>query len=125
MGILCNCYALNFFALGTFSPLKTRSAPTFLPLLGHPYLGWNRLQEYKPVVALIYNQGVLKMEKNAREYFVSGEGIKGIIAAAFVVDSPFTSFMANFFVSVNKPKMPVRIFTNTEGALKWLQKFRK
>src|SRR6185369_2389992 len=82
-------------------------------------------QEYKPVVAIIYNQGVLKMEKDAREYFISGNGIEGIIAAAFVVDSPFTSFMANFFVRVNKPKMPVRIFTDTENALKWLQKFRK
>lgn len=28
--------ALNFFAFGTFSPLISRSAPTFLPLLGQP-----------------------------------------------------------------------------------------
>jgi len=26
-------------ALGTFSPLNILSAPTFFPLLGHPYLG--------------------------------------------------------------------------------------
>jgi hypothetical protein len=32
-------YDLNLGALGTFSPLKILSAPTFLPLLGHPYLG--------------------------------------------------------------------------------------
>jgi len=82
-------------------------------------------QEYKPVVALIYNQGVMKMDKKAREHLASDEGIEGIIAAAFVIGSPFTSFMANFFVSVNKPKMPVRIFTNAKDALKWLDKFRK
>ena len=82
-------------------------------------------QEYKPVVGLIYNQGVIKLDKKAREYFISGEGTKGIIAAAFVVDSPFTSFMANFFVSVNKPKIPVRIFSNEKDALKWLEKIRK
>lgn len=79
----------------------------------------------KPRIALIYNQGVVKMDKKAREYFASAEGVKGIIAAAIVVESPFTSFMANFFVAVNKPKMPVRIFTNSEAALKWLQRFRK
>jgi hypothetical protein len=28
--------ALNFFALGVFSPFRYRSAPTFFPLLGHP-----------------------------------------------------------------------------------------
>lgn len=37
-------HALNFFALGTFSPLRTRSAPTFLPSLGHPYFGPNKLR---------------------------------------------------------------------------------
>jgi hypothetical protein len=32
-------YDLNLGALGTFSPLNILSAPTFLPLLGHPYFG--------------------------------------------------------------------------------------
>jgi len=32
-------YDLNFLAFGVFSPLNIRSAPTFLPLLGHPYFG--------------------------------------------------------------------------------------
>jgi len=44
-------YDLNFFALGTFSPLSTRSAP--MPPLGQPYFGpkilRNKLQD-DPVV---------------------------------------------------------------------------
>lgn len=83
------------------------------------------LASYKPVLALIYNQGVVKMDKKAREYLASDEGIKGIIAAAIVVGSPFTSFLANFFVSVNKPKMPVRVFSSASDARTWLQKYRK
>jgi len=83
------------------------------------------LANHNPVVALIYNQGVVKMDKKAREYFASDDGIKGIIAAAIVVGSPFTTFLANFFVSVNKPKMPVRVFSSANDALKWLQKYRK
>src|SRR5882724_2277623 len=47
--ILGLTYDLNLLALGTFSPLNIRSAPTFLPLLGHPYLGpktlFHNLQE--------------------------------------------------------------------------------
>jgi hypothetical protein len=80
---------------------------------------------HKPVVVLVYNQGVVRMDKRAREYLSSGDGVKGIIAAAIVVGSPFTSFMANFFVSVNKPKMPAKVFSNEEEALKWLTRFRK
>lgn len=83
------------------------------------------LARNQPVLALIYNQGVVKMDKKAREYLASDEGVRGIIAAAIVVGSPFTSFLANFFVSVNKPKMPVRVFSNATDARTWLQKHRK
>jgi len=83
------------------------------------------LMNYEPTLVLVYNQGVVSMDKKAREYLASDDGVKGVIAAAIVVGSPFTSFMANFFVSVNRPKMPVRIFSNAKDALKWLQKFRK
>ena len=85
----------------------------------------HQFTDNKPVVLLVYNQGVVRMDKKAREYLSSGDGVEGIIAAGIVVGSPFTSFMANFFVSVNKPKMPVRVFSNSEDALTWLQKFRK
>jgi hypothetical protein len=36
-------YAWNFGGLGSFSPLKIRSAPTFFPSLGHPYFDPKRL----------------------------------------------------------------------------------
>ena len=36
-------YALNFRAFGTFSPFNILSAPTLLPLAGHPYFGPNAL----------------------------------------------------------------------------------
>jgi hypothetical protein len=45
--------ALNFGAFGNFSPLNILSAPTFLPLEGHPYFGPNVLlikpQELPPL----------------------------------------------------------------------------
>jgi|SRR2546423_13159933 hypothetical protein len=77
----------------------------------------------KLMPALIYNQGVISMDKGAREYFSSDEGVRGLKAAAIILDSPFASFLGNFFVFVNKTKMPVRIFSSTPTALKWLKKF--
>jgi hypothetical protein len=46
---------LNLGALGTFSPLKILSAPTFFPSLGHPYLG--------PKILLINLQELLQKMK--------------------------------------------------------------
>lgn len=81
--------------------------------------------DHKPVVALILNQGVLGMDKKARDYLSSDEGIQGAIAGAIVLDTPFGSFLGNFYLAVTKPKIPLRIFSKKEAALKWLQQFRK
>ena len=80
--------------------------------------------DHKPVVALVVNQGVLSMDKKARDYLSSDEGVRGLIAGAIVVDTPFGSFLGNFYLAVTDPKMPTRIFSKKEAALKWLQQFR-
>lgn len=79
----------------------------------------------KPVIALVRNLGVVSMDKKARDYLSSDEGIRGIIAGAMVLDSPFGSFLGNFYLSVTKPKVPIRIFSKEEAALKWLLQFKK
>lgn len=79
--------------------------------------------EGKDLPAVIFNQGVVSMDKAARDFLASPDGTKGIKAAAMMLDSAFSSFLGNFYLSVNKPPMPVRIFTNTNAALKWIQKF--
>ena len=85
---------------------------------------WQDFTEHKPVLQLVYNAGVVSMDKKARDYLSSDEAVGKIIAGAIVLDSPFGSFLGNFYLSVSKPKIPARIFSKTENALKWLDKFR-
>lgn len=63
-------------------------------------------------------------EKEARDYYSSGEGIKHLIAGAFIVDSYLPALLANIYLKINRPKVPARLFTNEESALKWLEPFR-
>jgi hypothetical protein len=86
---------------------------------------WQEFTNHKPVLQLVYNAGVISMDKQARDYLSSDEAVGKIIAGAIVLDSAFGSFLGNFFLSVSKPKMRARIFSKTEDALKWLDKFRK
>lgn len=79
--------------------------------------------ENKTLPAIIYNQGVISMDKEARQFLSSADGIKGLKAAAIILDSPFGSFLGNFFLAVNKTSMPVRIFSNIGSASKWLAQF--
>jgi len=74
--------------------------------------------------ALIDSKGVISMDKPAREYLASEEGTKGLSASAIVVNSTFSTFLGNFFLTVNRPrKMPVKIFTDVAAAEKWLKQF--
>ena len=77
----------------------------------------------KPMVALIYNQGVISMDKEARDYLSSSAGIEGLKAGAIILDSTFTSILGNFILSVSKPKIPAKMFKNVSQAIKWLEKY--
>jgi hypothetical protein len=64
------------FGFDTFSPLNIRSAPTFLPSLGQPYFGPNRLcihpQEEKPIDKII--RRIRKETPFGRLYWYGGFG---------------------------------------------------
>lgn len=79
--------------------------------------------EGKTTVAMVYNQGVVSLDKNARDFFSSPEGNKNLKAGAIMLDSSFTAVLANFFLSVNKPNIPARLFTDSDKAIQWLKKF--
>jgi hypothetical protein len=72
---------------------------------------------------LILNQGIIKMDKDARDYLASAEGIKGLKCAAILLDSNFISFTVNFFLKVTKPKLLVKTFIDKKEALTWLSDF--
>lgn len=72
---------------------------------------------------MIIARGITGMDKPARDYLSSAEATAGLIATALVINSSFQRIMGNFFISVNRTTMPVRIFTSEAGAEKWLRKF--
>ncbi|MFT2007917.1 hypothetical protein ACMA1I_04515 [Pontibacter sp. 13R65] len=66
---------------------------------------------------------VKKSTKEARD-FMADQGNELVTASAILVTSPVLRMMANFFISVNKPKNPSRMFTDKQAALEWLAQFK-
>lgn len=66
------------------------------------------------------------LTKEARSYLSSEEGSQLLTASAILVDSGFTSMVANFFLRVNlkKPIIPVRMFSEIKEAIKWLEQYK-
>lgn len=61
------------------------------------------------------------VNKEARD-FMTKEGQKGIKAGAFIVGNKVTSVIINFYLSVNKPRVPTKFFTDRSKAIEWLDK---
>ena len=77
----------------------------------------------KKMAAIIIGYGIISMDKAAREFLASEEGIQGLSAIAILIDSTYSNFVGNLFLKMNKTKIPVRIFLDAHKAEKWVQKF--
>lgn len=61
--------------------------------------------------------------KECRALFASDEASRIQSACALIIESPLSSLVGNFFLGLNKPKFPLRLFTDISEARKWLQTF--
>lgn len=67
--------------------------------------------------------GYINVDKNAREYSASEEGNRFTLADAFVLNSFALKLVGNFYLKIDKPISPTKIFTNTNYAVEWLKTF--
>lgn len=64
------------------------------------------------------------ISKEAREYFSQEDNTRKISALAFLVDSPLSKMLANFYIGLNPPGVPTKLFTKGEDAIPWLKGHR-
>jgi hypothetical protein len=60
--------------------------------------------------------------KEVRHYFAT-EASDSVTANAILVSSSVSRVLANFFLTINKPSIPTRIFNDSAKAVKWLEMF--
>ena len=75
----------------------------------------------KSCVALVDLTNVKTISKEARNYFSSIEFAEVFKAAASFVSTPISRIIGNFFLGINRPAMPVRLFDSKDGAIVWLK----
>lgn len=72
-----------------------------------------------PVLALL--DQIKGFTRGAREFFAdSDENRAASSKVALVVSSPIAKVIANFFMKLNKPRVPTRLFTDQAKAVEWL-----
>jgi len=59
----------------------------------------------------------------ARKFGAKNSFSKNHLAYALLADTMAVIILANFFIRVNKPNIPTRLFKKEEDAIQWLQSF--
>ncbi len=68
-------------------------------------------------------RNIKSQDKKARDFYASNEAHQIISACALLIDSGFSKIIGNFFMGINKPKTPTRLFTSEKKAIEWLKGF--
>lgn len=61
------------------------------------------------------------IDRAARQHLTGPDGERAVSAVALLADSALTRAIGNFFIGLNRPSFPVRVFTSEEEALRWLR----
>jgi hypothetical protein len=73
--------------------------------------------------SLVDLRAVRSTSRGARAYYAGPEPLKVFTATALWIDSPISKIIGNFFLGLNKPMIPFRLFTTEKEALAWLKDF--
>jgi len=83
---------------------------------------WN-INKGKKTSLLVDKRVIKSMDREAREYYAGEEAAKTVNATALLIGSPVSRIIANFYIRLNKPKFPVKLFTSETEAIEWLKGF--
>ena len=56
--------------------------------------------------------------------FLSNDGMTGVRALAIVTGNYITVVMANLFMKLSRPKIPIRLFKTKEQGIQWVSQFK-
>ena len=74
---------------------------------------------------LIDIRAMKSISSEAREYYAGDKASQVLLACALLIGNPISKLIGNFFLTLHKPRMPTRLFTDEETALEWLEGFLK
>ena len=72
---------------------------------------------------LIDMTAITQISKEARDYFANERTASIQRATALLIGSPVSRVIGNFFMGLNKPISPTRLFTDPQKAIQWLHTF--
>ncbi|MFV8753479.1 hypothetical protein ACNOYE_23250 [Nannocystaceae bacterium ST9] len=81
---------------------------------------FNEIADGRRRLLLVDMRVAYAMDPKAREFYATPEAARFVLALALVTPSTTTRVLGNFFLGLNKPTYPCRMFSNVDEAASWL-----
>ena len=85
------------------------------------YLACKKMARGRKVAILIDSRTQTTASNEARAFSSGAEVSKLVIARAILIDSLAVKLLGNFYILVNKPHSPTRLFKEEKEAMVWLE----
>ncbi len=82
-----------------------------------------RLKRTERACLMIDLRAIKSITREARTYFAGNEAGELAEACAILIGSAGSRVIGNFFLGLNKPTFPTRLFSSEDKALAWLKEF--
>jgi hypothetical protein len=69
-------------------------------------------------------RNVKRFDKDARMFLAEPQNTGMISAGALLINNQLQKVIGNFFILIDKPDVPAKLFTDEAMALNWLQQFK-
>ena len=83
----------------------------------------NNLYVNKKFPLLIDSRPIKSISKEARDNFSIKNRSTNINSFAIIIESPLSRIIGNFFMGLNKPSVPAKLFNNEQDAIAWLKQY--
>jgi hypothetical protein len=80
-----------------------------------------RLTQGRTCPILVDTRMIKSISNEAREHFAMRGRVAHVNSIALLIQSPVSRIIGNFYISLNKPAVPTRLFTDESAALLWLR----
>jgi len=80
----------------------------------------NQFYVDKKFPLLIDSRGIKSISREARSFFTASGRETNTIAFAILIDSSVSKVVGNFFLGINKPAVPTKLFLDEKTAVHWL-----
>lgn len=80
-----------------------------------------KLYKGKRLPLFVDTKTIRSLSREARLHYASEQAQAVANAVAIIVGTPVSKVLGNFYLGLNKPLLPTRLFTSDDEALEWLK----